>query len=178
MNRPVFSGISDAGVIAGSVVAVVGAVGLLSSTFRRAVVGVFRWFRAFFMLPIRIEESAQSIAFMRASQHTTTCALGLGWWESDLSGRTLAVNLQLCRFAGRTRDEFLGMEWMNVIHPDDRDEVRDTWLAAIADRRQWSHRMRLVNPEGESTAIVAVATPVEYRGQTLGYVGSVTRESA
>ena len=51
-------------------------------------------------------------------------------WEGDEAGRCAYANAALAAYAGFQGDH-AGFDWFELVHPDDRSEVRARWLAAV-----------------------------------------------
>ena len=51
--------------------------------------------------------------------------VGICWCDPE--GRCIYVNGRWCELTGRTDDEVLGESWEEVVHPDDRQRVRESW---------------------------------------------------
>jgi diguanylate cyclase (GGDEF)-like protein/PAS domain S-box-containing protein len=52
-------------------------------------------------------------------------------WTADPSGRVTEVNPRGYAATGRTRDESLGLGWIDAIHPDDRDRMLSRWSHSL-----------------------------------------------
>lgn len=66
-------------------------------------------------------------------------------WESDGEGRCRWVNRAYLLATGRELDEVLGHGWANALHPADRERVRESYLAAVEEDRDWEEEYRLFN---------------------------------
>lgn len=95
-------------------------------------------------------------------------------WTTDHGGRVTFVNQSWLRFTGTTLEQELGESWTLGVHPDDADEVMESWSGALARREPWEHEYRLRRHDGEYRWIVDRGLP-RYEGDRFaGYVGSAT----
>lgn len=94
-------------------------------------------------------------------------ALDIAEWQSDINGNCLYVNPAACQLLSRSPEDFLGRNWVNVIHPDDREEVIQEWDQAVKERRTFMGKYRWLHSDGESIRIKAVGHPVFDSGNNL-----------
>jgi PAS domain S-box-containing protein len=95
-------------------------------------------------------------------------------WTTDHNGRVTFVNQGWLRYTGTTLEEEVGESWTLGVHPDDAEDVMETWQSALARREPWEHEYRLRRYDGEYRWIVDRGMP-SYEGDRFdGYVGSAT----
>jgi PAS domain S-box-containing protein len=95
-------------------------------------------------------------------------------WTTDENGRVTFVNQSWLTYTGTTLEEQVGETWTLGVHPDDSDEVLETWSAALARREPWEHEYRLERHDGEFRWIVDRGLPRYEDDRFVGYVGSAT----
>ena len=79
-------------------------------------------------------------------------ATGLGVWERDIASNRVTWSDTMYRLFGRTREEFSGDpdEVVSFVHPDDRTEFRQGYMAALQDQHDFfEQEFRIVRPNGE-----------------------------
>ena len=66
-------------------------------------------------------------------------ATGLGVWERDIASNRVTWSDTMYRLFGRTREEFSGDpdEVLSFVHPDDRTEFRQGYMAALQDQHDF-----------------------------------------
>lgn len=96
----------------------------------------------------------------------------VGIFRTDADGKYVYVNQTWRDFAGITRQEALGNNWINAIHPDDRQQVKEMWRMAIENHSEFSLEYRFLTPDNQETWILSQARPVN--GGNNGYVGTCT----
>lgn len=94
---------------------------------------------------------------------------------ADPTGRVVAANAKWREITG-----FSGVlpveehEAWALIHPDDREEVRSAWAAALAEAGELEVRARVVTRDGAVRWVDTRATPVRDRvGGLVGFAGSL-----
>lgn len=63
----------------------------------------------------------------------------VGWAHVAPDGRWIAVNKKLCEMSGYTREELSGMTFLDLLHPDDREDGREWVRRVLAGKRQKPH---------------------------------------
>lgn len=63
----------------------------------------------------------------------TTTIIGL----TDLEGSVTQINRMFSRITGRDGGDFLGSNWINVIHPKDRERIIKEWSNAVKYKRDY-----------------------------------------
>lgn len=117
----------------------------------------------------------KKISIADARTQSLNSALGLAEWHSDHEGHTLAVNDIACRLTGRPETDFLGSNWINIIHEEDRAEVVAQWFAAIKDKRTFIMEYRWLDNENKSILVQSIARPIfNSQNKFLGYIGTAT----
>lgn len=98
-------------------------------------------------------------------------------WTVDLTGQTTFVNPGAARLTGRTMGELIDCNVLDVVHPDDRERVREG-LAARARGESERYELRMVRPDGEVRWLEIAASPLTATDGTpvgaLGVLDDVT----
>ena len=68
-------------------------------------------------------------------------------WTAGADGTADYFSTQIIEYTGRSENELLAWAWMDVLHPDDREPTRNSWLEAIAKQcdHEVEHRIRSSN---------------------------------
>lgn len=122
----------------------------------------------------KVARTEGMVRLLSARQTGLTYAVLRAVFETDGSGRCIDVNRSFLDLIGVSRDNVLGMEWVNVIHPDDRDRVMTAWEHAIADKREFRESFRYHGRNGTIAASVEARPMSDPVSQSIiGWMGIV-----
>jgi len=95
-------------------------------------------------------------------------------WVTDPTGYCHYLSQSWYDFSGQTPATGLGLGWLNVVHPDDRENALHIFLAANDRREGFRLEYRLRRQDGEYIWAIDAANPwFGADGQYKGYIGSV-----
>lgn len=94
-------------------------------------------------------------------------------YMADAHGACTFVNRTLVRWTGVPSEDLLGEGWINVVHPEDVDQVQYDWESAVDDGRAFDSRFRITGANEEVVHIHSRAYPI---GPGQGFIGVATRE--
>ncbi len=124
-----------------------------------------------------IAERRQTEAALRESEarfRTMADSAPVMIWVTDPGGVCTYLGRPWYEFTGQDEATGLGFGWLDVVHPDDRERTRATFLAAHADRAPFRLEYRLRRADGVYRWVLDAALPrFAAGGAFLGYVGSV-----
>lgn len=101
-----------------------------------------------------------------------------GMFESDATGACVWVNRTYCRITERTESEVLGWGWLNIVHPDEVEEIRKHWELCVEEAREYTRIQRYVTPAGEEILCNVRAQPIKNdKGELLSFMGFVRVQS-
>ena len=96
-------------------------------------------------------------------------------WTTDATGLVTANMPSWREFTGQSGPEIKGMGWIDAIHPDDRQNVRATWLRAVENRAAYEVEYRLRRHDGVYRYVIARGAPVMGPGGLVReWVGTCT----
>lgn len=111
---------------------------------------------------------------MEAEQtRTTGLVMGLvdsdkrPMFESDAAGAYIWVNLAYLSLTGRDRAAVMNAGWINVVHPDDRNDIWGKWNAAVAQKRAFEEEYRIMDNDGNVHRLICYAYPSFGRGGAM-----------
>jgi len=95
-------------------------------------------------------------------------------WVTGADSRCTFLSRSWYDFTGQTPETGLGFGWLGAIHPADRDDAHETFLAANARCEAFRLEYRLRRADGAYRWVIDAAAPRRGGdGAFLGYIGSV-----
>jgi PAS domain S-box-containing protein len=96
-------------------------------------------------------------------------------WHTDPQGCFAVEQPAWARFTGQTFEEYRGLGWLNVIHPDDRRITADLWQKAVTERSVFQSQARVRCSENDYCHMLIRAVPIEDDQTRLcEWMGSLT----
>ncbi|MHB2208161.1 PAS domain-containing protein [Methylobacterium sp. CM6257] len=142
--------------------------------------GVFEGDRCIRVLGTAIDITArkQAEAALRASEEqfrVLSQVLPNFVWVTGPDGLANWFNERVYAYAGAAPGALDASGWRDIIHPDDRESVTETWLAAVAARSDYQSEYRLRRADGTYRWFLARAQPVlASDGTVVRWVGTST----
>jgi PAS domain S-box-containing protein len=95
-------------------------------------------------------------------------------WVTDPTGYCTYLSQSWYDFSGQTKETGLGFRWLDVVHPEDFEYSKNTFLTANARHEAFRLEYRLRRKDGEYRWAIDAASPwFGVDGQFKGYIGSV-----
>lgn len=95
-------------------------------------------------------------------------------WVTGPDARCVYLSRGWYEYTGQQPEEALGFGWLDIIHPDDRDQAGSVFLEANARKEPFSLDYRLKRADGEYRWAIDAGRPrFADDGSFIGYVGSV-----
>jgi PAS domain S-box-containing protein len=94
----------------------------------------------------KIDAEIKELAY-RLSLATTSA--GLGIWDWNIINNTLTWDQEMFRLFVRNKDQFevTYQSFLNLLHPEDRDNVESKLLEAIDENREFNSEFRFITPD-------------------------------
>ena len=99
----------------------------------------------------------------------------IGRFHCNAAGEAIYVNQLYARWLGVGKSELMGWNYLNFVHPDDVDRVRQHWEACRSEHRQYRSRHHMVAADGETIEVEVVATPIPETAPIKRWIGSIRR---
>lgn len=101
-----------------------------------------------------------------------TDALPIIIWMANAKGEVDFLNQALYDYTGISRDDgFLPGQWLELVHPDDREPVTREWMNCVAQHKPYSVEFRIRRSDGHYGHFLVRAVLFE-KGQTKRWYGS------
>ena len=132
------------------------------------------FFCGFFRDLTEFEHTQTALAESQARFSLLAQLAPVGIVQTDADGRAVFVNDRWCAIAGVRANDALGSDWLDLVHPADRDRVaRD--LAAAARGGEMQADCRLRSSGGAGTWVKASAVALQAAGGALlGFLATFT----
>jgi two-component system CheB/CheR fusion protein len=96
-------------------------------------------------------------------------------WGSRPDGACDYLSRQWLEYTGVAESEHLGHGWLEQVHPEDRDRVREAWRAAVRSGAPLDTELRLRDRDGTFRWFKSRAVPIrDQRGATVKWYGTHT----
>ncbi|WP_232316377.1 PAS domain-containing hybrid sensor histidine kinase/response regulator [Candidatus Burkholderia verschuerenii] len=100
-------------------------------------------------------------------------------WSADANGEIRPSGGEWERFTGAPPDMLSGWGWLDFIHPDDRDRIRESWLDAVKQGVATTLIFRMQRLDGVYRTVQAHAAPLhDSRGNLQEWFGTTTDVTA
>jgi PAS domain S-box-containing protein len=80
-------------------------------------------------------------------------------WTADADGNLLDIR-NWRELRGENPAPFLGSQWIDLIHPDDRERTLQAWNVAVENKRDYSIEHQIVQPDGSYRWMLSRAAPI------------------
>jgi PAS domain S-box-containing protein len=91
---------------------------------------------------------------------------------TDAEGNCNFLSDRWVEFTGHDISSSLGTGWLKLVHPQDREKIRNSWNASFTARTNFDIKFRLQNASGGYTATYANLKPrFDVSGSFGGYIG-------
>jgi PAS domain S-box-containing protein len=119
-------------------------------------------------------QKQREIRESRERFHTLTEQSPVGIFRTDPNGLITYVNPKWCQLSGLTREQALGNDWLNAVHPDDRESLLRNRIGDI-QKDKWSLAQYRFLKDKDETWVLGEAIPeITAEGKFLGYIGTIT----
>jgi PAS domain S-box-containing protein len=93
-------------------------------------------------------------------------------WKTDLEGNVVYFNRSWSIFTGKNQEEYLGIKWLDLIHPEDRDFYLKLKKRAFFKKKPFRIEYRIQHFSGEYRWIEGIFSPSYEADESCGgYIG-------
>jgi PAS domain S-box-containing protein len=95
-------------------------------------------------------------------------------WLTDPEGRLQWISPKWFQLSGQTETTASAWGWLDAIHTEDRERIRDAWEHAVKAKTRYQVEWRMLLPDGSSRDFETRAVPIQdHRGEVREWVGVV-----
>jgi PAS domain S-box-containing protein len=93
-------------------------------------------------------------------------------WTTDEKGYCNFLSVRWKEITGKNMEDGLGNQWLEMVHPSDRDNIRQSWSNSLSKRNPFEAKFRYLNAKGEYCVNYANSIPIHgVSGEFMGYIG-------
>jgi PAS domain S-box-containing protein len=99
-------------------------------------------------------------------------AVDYGVWATDAEGKAIYISPSFCELVGKTFEQISAFGWLDVLVPQQREEVERLWLHSVASGEPFEHEHHFVAKGGDIRVVLARGNPVRGRdGEIAAWAG-------
>ena len=118
------------------------------------------------------KRAEDALAASEALYRTMGEAVDYGVWATDADGAAVYISPSFCELVGKSFDEIREFGWLDVLVPEQREEVERLWLHSVATGEPFEHEHHFVAKSGEIRVVLARGKPVrDEHGQVAAWAG-------
>jgi PAS domain S-box-containing protein len=125
-----------------------------------------------------VTERLRAEAALRESERrfrALATAAPVGIFEVDLRGSCSFLNERGAEIFGKPSSECRGFGWIEHVHPDDLERLRQIWVDGRERGSEMAHELRIVAADGRVRWIEGAGRPlVDAWGEIRGYIGTLS----
>jgi PAS domain S-box-containing protein len=122
-----------------------------------------------------VHDALEALTASERRYRTLAEALPQLVWTSQPDGQRDYFSRQWVEYTGVPEEEQLGLAWLDkVVHREDRERVRERWMAAVQGRSDYDLELRIRRADGQYRWFKARATPVRDEGRIVRWFGTCT----
>jgi PAS domain S-box-containing protein len=120
-----------------------------------------------------LEAELARLAASEAMYRTAMELSGRMAWSADAGGAVTMMRRPFSTVTGVAEEDAMGEGWLGIVHPDDRDRVEETWLAAVVAGGRYDCEFRARRADGSYRLMHSRAVPLRGKDQSLtGWTGT------
>ncbi|MCU0569118.1 MAG: PAS domain S-box protein, partial [Oculatellaceae cyanobacterium Prado106] len=96
-------------------------------------------------------------------------------WITSAAGQNEYVNRQFCEYTGLSEADLLHMDWLEIIHPDDRQPTQERWMNAVQVDELYEIEYRFRRFDGTYRWFLGQGRPLKNeQGEIVRWFGTCT----
>lgn len=98
----------------------------------------------------------------------------VGIFRTTALGETTYVNPKWSELSGLSIEEAIGNNWLNAVHPDDREKLMENWKSSVMSQKYSSAEYRFLRKDGQIVWVIGNAVYEWIDNEITGYIGTIT----
>jgi PAS domain S-box-containing protein len=95
-----------------------------------------------------------------------------GVWATDAEGKAIHISESFCDMVGKSFEEMRELGWLDILVPEQREEVADLWMHSVKTGEPFEHEHHFISKGGESRIVLARGKPVRNEnGKIVSWAG-------
>mgnify|MGYP003402450034 CR=1 FL=1 len=99
----------------------------------------------------------------------------VGWWKSDIEGKTVMVSQDLQDLVQYPEDKLMELGWLDFVHPQDRPRLIESYTTSLKTGVNFSEEFRWKLPTGRYMKVKAHTNEVYSKNIKIGYYGEMRK---
>lgn len=99
----------------------------------------------------------------------------VGWWKSDIEGKTVMVSQDLQDLVQYPEDKLMELGWLDFVHPHDRPRLIEAYTISLKTGVNFSEEFRWRLPKGNYMKVKAHTNEVYSKNVKIGYYGEMRK---
>jgi len=122
-----------------------------------------------------VHDALEALTASERRYRTLAEALPQLVWTSRPDGERDYFSRQWVEYTGIPEEQQFGLAWLDkVVHPEDRERVRERWMKAVRGQGEYDLELRIRRADGQYRWFKARGTPVRDDGRTVRWFGTCT----
>ena len=106
--------------------------------------------------------------------HTIVEYSPVGMFLDDKQGHAIYINSRCAEIIGVPANQALSLNWVQYLHPDDRERVTSAWAKAVKHGEPFNQDYRYIHPDGQVFWTRGEVSPVRNsQGQLTFFIGTM-----
>jgi PAS domain S-box-containing protein len=123
----------------------------------------------------QVHDALEAMTISERRYRTLAEALPQLVWTSQTDGQRDYFSRQWVEYTGIPEEQQLGLAWLEkVVHPEDRERIREHWMAAAQTTGDYDAELRIRRADGQYRWFKARATPVRDGNRVVKWFGTCT----
>lgn len=96
-------------------------------------------------------------------------------WSANAEGEAYYFNQRWTEYSGLQPSQLKTTGWMNLVHPDEQEKIKQAWEQALVDHEECSMELRIRNKVGDYYWFIFRCAPIkDSTGEVVRWFGSGT----